>query len=330
MEYQSVIPNGPKGSLIKNKSFITYLQKNIHYYYNSKPIVNRDVILPSPQPVSIEKKDFVKLINYNYNVTLKLDGTRFLLYFITDKHDKKMALLINRAFEFYSIYLDVEDVVYDGTLLDGELIFIDNKWKLFIHDGLILSGNKISNNKFLDRINDIKIFLSVNVRDCPHNTIELVTKNFYNFTNDFNTFIEKEYNNNVLNDGLIFMPNDLPVISGTQYSLLKWKPFERHTFDFYIEEDNDDLVSKVYHLGDLIQFAKIHFNTEMGNKFITKTKNLTGYKNECILECNFNNNNFEPILVRSDKNHANSLRTIERTLYNIQENITLEDFQNLI
>ena len=38
------------------------------------------------------------------------------------------------------------------------------------------------------------------------------------------------------NDGIIFMPENLPVISGTQYSMLKWKPDDKHTFDFLVKE----------------------------------------------------------------------------------------------
>ena len=69
-------------------------------------------------------------------------------------------------------------------------------------------------------------------------------------------------------------------------------------------------------------------NVELGKKFIEKTKTLEGYKNECIVECTFNNetSNFEPILIRTDKTHPNSMRTIERTLFNINENIKISDF----
>ena len=36
--------------------------------------------------------------------------------------------------------------------------------------------------------------------------------------------------------------------------------------------------------------------------------------------------NFTPLLIRTDKNYPNSLRTVERTLFNAHENITLEEF----
>ena len=40
--------------------------------------------------------------------------------------------------------------------------------------------------------------------------------------------------------------------------------------------------------------------------------------------------NSEIINIRTDKNHPNSLRTIERTLFNVNENIAIQDFTDLI
>ena len=122
------------------------------------------------------------------------------------------------------------------------------------------------------------------------------------------------------------MPENLPIISGTQYSMLKWKPKNKHTFDFLLKEADIGLKAYVFHLGNLNIFANIHAKTEQGKEFIEKSKQLDNYKNECIVECTFDKNNFSPILVRTDKTHPNSLRTIERTLFNISENIQIEDF----
>ena len=150
-------------------------------------------------------------------------------------------------------------------------------------------------------------------------------------SSSLNDFIDNVYSKSTNNDGLIFMPEMLPVISGTQYSMLKWKPENKHTFDFLIKENENNLEAFVFHMGSISPFAKIHENTEDGKEFISKTKELSEYKDGCIVECNFNNdkNNFIPILVRTDKTHPNSLRTVERTLFNITENIQLQDFKDI-
>ena len=332
MEFTNIIPNGPYGQLIKNKPFISFLTRTINMAYNIKG----DNSYPAPQPVSIEKKDFEKLKNYQYNVTLKLDGTRFLLFFMLDKHNNKQTILVNRALNFYNINIECDSNLFEGqgTLLDGELLFKNNRWTFSIHDGLYLCGNKIVHNTHFNRLSDIKCALELHVSNINSNTFYIETKLFYDFK-DINDFINNIYldpDNLKLSDGIILMPNKLPVVSGTQYSMFKWKPDNKHTFDFQINEiENSDMVVKVYHLNKLIDFANIKYLTDQGKEFIDKLKSLDNYSNDCIVECNFNKDkqNFTPFLIRTDKTHPNSLRTIERTLFNIKEDIGIDDFKNI-
>jgi mRNA guanylyltransferase len=127
------------------------------------------------------------------------------------------------------------------------------------------------------------------------------------------------------------MPEKLPVMTGTQFSMFKWKPSNKHTVDFLIKVVNENLEAYVYHENNLIKFANILQNQEPGAKFIEQFKQLDNYNTECILECLFlkETQNFKPILIRTDKNFPNSLRTVERTLFNAEENITIDEFQRL-
>ena len=332
MEFTNIVPNGPYASSINNKQFLQYLIRTINFSYNIKTLDN---IFPAPQPVSIEKKDFDKLKKFDYNITLKFDGTRFLIFFMYDKHKNKQIILINRALNFYKINIDCEDSLFEGTgtLLDGELINYNNEWIFYIHDGLILCGNKINKENHCNRINNIKCCLESFINnDNTTNTFKIKTKVFYKFEN-LNDFINDMYNNDKQpkQDGIIFMPNKLPVVSGTQYSMFKWKPPNKHTFDFQIMENGKNLIAKVYHLNKLIDFANIDSDNKNGKEFIDKLMLLDNYKDDSIVECNFDNSkqNFIPILIRTDKTHPNSLRTIERTLFNINENILIDDFKNI-
>jgi len=335
MEFENIIfnvDNSPKATPIKNKQFINYLIKSININYSVK---GNDLQFPAPQPVSIEKKDFIKLEKYKYYTSLKLDGVRFILYFIRDRNNVNQCILINRALNLYSIHINAEQNIFNGTLLDGEVIFNKetNQWDFVIHDALLLCGNKINKLTHSTRLNDtrccIESFIVKNDNSSP-NTLNLTVKDFYPFE-DFKTFISDVYDKSNNNDGIIFMPENLPVISGTQYSMLKWKPENKHTFDFLLKETDFGFEAYVFHLCNLNIFANIHSKIEEGKEFIGKLKQLNNYKNECIVECTFDKekNNFIPILVRTDKTHPNSLRTIERTLFNISENIQIEDFMNI-
>ena len=333
MNLESILPNvknSPLCSPIKNKQFITYLTKNINFNYGVK---GSELTFPAPQPVSIEKKDFSKLEQYLYSVSLKLDGVRFLMYFIRDKKENQQCIIINRALNFYNISIEAEDNLYNGTILDGEVIFNEEtkKWEFIIHDALMLCGNKINKLTHSVRLGDTTMCIqSLINNNSDTNTFTLIVKKFYPFS-EINDFIDNVYSKSTNNDGLIFMPEMLPVISGTQYSMLKWKPENKHTFDFLIKENEKNLEAFVFHMGNISPFAKIHENTEDGKEFILKTKELNEYKDGCIVECNFNKdkNNFVPILIRTDKTHPNSLRTVERTLFNITENIQLQDFKDI-
>lgn len=316
------------GKQIKDKNFINYLTRYILINYN---IRNSENIFPAPQPVSIEKKDFTKLKQYEYYTSIKLDGIRYIMLFIKDKNEDKKCIIVNRAFNFYIINMNIEDTIYNGTILDGEIIQKDNKYTFFIHDALILCGNKINKKNHSVRLEDTKCCIDSFMIMDENNTLDLKVKQFYPFS-EFSSFIENIYNKSTDNDGIIFMPEKLPVISGTQYSMLKWKPKSKHTFDFMIQEVDLGFEAYVFHMGNLKLFANIHKNTEHGLLFIENTKKLDNYENGCIVECTFNKstNNFCPILVRVDKTHPNSLRTIERTLFNINENIQISDFMEIV
>ena len=326
MDLENIILNGKNslmGTPIKNKQFINYLTKSINFNYLVK---GQDLIFPAPQPVSIEKKDFIKLKQYKYYTSLKFDGVRFLMYFIKDKNDKNQCIIVNRALNFYSISIEAEDTLYNGTILDGEIIYdLDNKrWNFIVHDAIILCGNKINKLKHSMRLSDTKCCIQSFVSYNNTSTLNIIIKEFYPFE-EFKDFIENIYNKSDNNDGIIFMPENLPVISGTQYSMLKWKPKNKNTFDFLVKESEIGLQAFVFNNGNLTIFANIYEKTKEGKEFIEKVKQLDNYKNECIVECIFVNNNFSSILVRTDKTYPNSLRTVERTLFNINENIIIQD-----
>ena len=257
------------------------------------------------------------------------------MYFIRDKNERSQCIIVNRALNFFNINIKCEENIYNGTLLDGEVIFnkTDKKWYFYIHDALMLCGNKINKLTHSVRLSDTKSCIQTFIDNNSDikNSLNIVVKEFYPF-NKFNEFVENVYDKSINNDGIIFMPENLPVISGTQYSMLKWKPENKHTFDFLIKEAELGFEVFVYHMGNIKQFANIHNKTEEGKTFIENVKKMDKYKNECIVECSFNKeiSNFTPLLIRTDKTHPNSLRTIERTLFNINEDIKIKDFAELL
>ena len=326
MNDQNILNEIHSVKCIETSSFTNYILKNLSFFYNIKG----DSIFPGAQPVSIEKKDNSKLSSYPYNIGCKYDGTRFILYLLNDKNNNNRNILINRALQFFDVDIHFENNVYNNTILDGELVKIkENDYIFYIHDAVVLCGSRINKNTHLSRLSDTEFCVNSYFNKIANNSFNIIVKKFYKIEN-FNKFI-KDYYEPEINyvDGLIFMPDSLPVITGTQYSLLKWKQNDKHTFDFLIKEKDKSLIVEVFYLGKFIEFAKIHYDKIEGKEFIEKTKSLPNYKNGCILECNYDTTkqNFIPLFIRTDKTHPNSLRTIERTLFNINENIMLDDFK---
>lgn len=307
---------------ITNINYCAYLTKFITYNWNYRG----NPQFPCPQPVSIERKDFVKLKNYDYFVGVKNDGVRYIMIFTTDRNNKKQCILCDRNIKFYSIDVSGDETLFNGTLFDGELI----NDKFIVYDSVLICGNRINKQSYSTRLAEIDMCIRTLIRPFKFNNLDIIPKTFYRLS-DFSKFIKEEYDTNNSKDGLIFMPEKLPVMNGTQFSMFKWKPANKHTVDFLIKTVDNNLEAYVYHENNLTKFADILKSQEHGAKFIEEFKQLENYNSECILECLFmkDTQNFKPVLVRTDKNFPNSLRTVERTLFNAEENILINEFEKL-
>lgn len=309
-----------KLELIVNKKFTTFLIKNINSIWNNTRC--NESLFPGAQPVSLERKNIEKLNKYVYYVGPRTKGIRCILYFLNDKNGKNQCILINRNLQVFNVHINADDTLYYGTIFDGELYINGDKPELFIHDSPIICSNKIIKNSFNDRIDEIKCCIENSI-NMVQSDINLIVKKFFPIT-DMVAF--KNYYEDSDTQGMVFIPDSLPVISGTQYSMFIWRPINDYTFDFEMHEESDDIIVKVFNMGEIINYAKVHYSDKDGKTFIDSLKKLYNYKNRSIVRCSFSKV-FIPQLIMDDKSHPNSLRTIERILFNIHENIMIEEFE---
>ena len=173
---------------------------------------------PGSQPVSIEKKDLFKLFKFPYYVCEKTDGYRMIL-FCFNYHGKNISLLINRITRIFFVTLTFDNSdIFKGTIIDGELINNCGKWTYVIYDAVSYCGKYIGKNYLSQRLNYIKN------NNFSSQDMEIKIKKFYPMSN-IKKFTEEIYPNlDYPVDGLIFTPEKIPIQSGTQYSLFKWKP----------------------------------------------------------------------------------------------------------
>lgn len=282
--------------LLESSDIIYNFQKRICRYFHTNKLT-----FPAPQPVSIERKDLNKLVDYM--CCHKLDGERFLLWTIKEPvTNDNLTFLIDRNFKFYKVFQKFSESAYSKeSLFDGELV--DDVF--VIHDTIILEGNNLLNKDFVTRYNNCFNFLNKGWTPIAIKSFSIRLKKFYNMKGL--KFLFNEMPENC--DGVVFYPIHEGVGCRTQFSLLKWK--EHHTMDFKIRTSGDKTELLTWDHGSIVIYKTID--------------KLVDYPDDSIVEFEYMNCEFKPIKHRIDKSHGNSLFTIEKTMLNIKENITKEE-----
>jgi hypothetical protein len=277
---------------------------------------------PGPLPISIERKNFATIKKYPYVISLKTDGIRFLLML-----HNKIAYMVDRNFNFYVVTVAFHDSIYgsscnicDGTglILDGEVIVTNGLMNYIVHDCVCLFSRDHTQEQLPTRYEAIHTALSLWYPD--KSEININAKTFYKH-DDFKAAMLDKTEHKI--DGIILTPVDKEIGTHTQPTLFKWK--FKHTVDLKVHEEGDEYVSYVLDRQRLIKYASVK---KSNDSFRTKLyKNCSGFVNGDIVECviNMEEHSFDPLLIRFDKSHPNSLSTVEKTILNAKENISLSE-----
>jgi len=321
--------DGPNSLKIIDPELIRELKTSVLSFWPNR----KNDFFPGPLPVSLERKNFYKLRQFPYLVCVKSDGLRFIML----RHNKNIYL-VDRSFTFYNVSLNFQESNNFGVefMLDGELIKTkDNQWTYIAHDCISIYCKDISASNFDQRYEAVLTIIN-DIFIKEGSDFNIIAKKFYKF-NEIDTLISM-LNNNKINhsiDGLIFTPLTLGIGTQTQFTLFKWKTRLHHTFDLKIVDNEEVHRYDAYaNQGTTDKlFGSVDKNTKEGAQFIKLLKQkCPTFKSGDIVELDFNDKTkcFEPLIVRTDKSHPNSLFTIEKTLKNIEENITLDELVNII
>lgn len=317
--------HGPDAIKILNEDVIRKLKKIVLDCWKNR--LNGKDFFPAPQPVSLERSNLYKLIDYDYVVCAKSDGMRFLLMY-----NDGVSYVVDRAFNFFQIKMSFKDGFTEG-IFDGELIYTKKKvWKYVIHDCISMNGKDVSGNNFSVRYAHAENLVD-NVWDKNAiSSFNLSKKLFFSFKNIKlldNLIKEGKLDHDV--DGIIFTPENKRIGAHTQYDLFKWKPLHLHTFDFKITRNDQGIIAFVNKSGNHIAYAKASRGSDDEKLFIESLeKNCPGFKDNQIVECEYRDGTYIPIKIRHDKTHPNSLFTVMKTIENIAENITMEELISLV
>lgn len=309
---------------ITDLSYLKYLRDKILFYWKNDFKILNNQVFPGAQPVSIERKDLRKLKN-DYVVCAKMDGERYFLYMTTipDKLTlkksikKKITLLVDRNFDFFIVddIFEHKSIYTEDTLFDGELL---KRNDFIVHDTIIAAGKNVKNMNWEIRWKTCDDFLK-KYRPDPTKNLKIFLKTFFHVKHILH-LIDHINKHNIDQDGFIFYPMREGVKFKRQWSLFKLKPPGLHTVDFKIKFVKDKCELYSWEKGNDYKFTQMDKN---------KILELGPLINGQIVEFKIDDYRFIPYKIRNDKNRSNNLYTVEKTLLNSREKITVNEIVNL-
>jgi len=274
------------------------------------------------QPETLHKNGIQTLYKELYSVTDKADGERCFMIVDSNKQISFIDSNLRNVFKT-DLYC-----AYFSSIIDGELLHINGKihfyaFDLIAYNNIDIRGNqKYLLKQRLDRLNNLVGTVS------QSNMYEVHMKRFL-FNNVFmgSEILlneSKPYNN----DGLIFTPMNHPYPTNKKWSgLLKWKPADQTTIDFYSINVHDDVWELyVQHIeksegqdqgnkpiSSLVLFDTVKLCNEEGSRFTTSITSFgkdtidpstnEPYKTNTVIEYKWDETNqkFVPLRTRWDK-----------------------------
>ena len=286
-------------------------RKQIVFLLNNNWTGKGDMYFPLQNSVNIEKRYLFKLRDFNYIFYKKntQDTKRAILFLFQDKHGNNNAVIILKDFTIYRTDIQASDEYYYGSIFD--VSYAPNE--ICIYDTFSICGRKINRDTYLDRLEEAITF--------KHNTLyDGITLTITDYSHSIDNYKETFQDT----DEIFMVPNDLPIITGINYSCFKWKPSNLITFSLLVKEENEDILLYTTIFKNETMFAKIYNSDLEGNKYIECIKNLENYKNKCIIDINVSDR-IEIIGVNDFKTIPSTVRSIEKILAIKNENLKLED-----
>ena len=321
---------------------LTKLRQKIHALWGTPFIATRN---PCPQPVSLERRDLLKLCEAQYFVADKTDGVRYLLL-LTKLDGRNVAFFVDRSMNFYQTIVAAKQTFFHdrGTLLDGELAWhkplhdsVDRRLVYLVFDVVCCANESLINHPYVERLQKIRGIVDLagaEIRSAdeastaakkgkiisggtPHSMF-FAPKQCLELSM-ISTLLRQFPQMPYATDGLIITRNELPVQSGRAKCIFKWKM--RHTIDLLVDEG-------VLYMGKGVNRLEF-FNGIKGYSFQFPVVDIENIAGRVVAEFAISVENKTVALsldrIRSDKGHPNSEFTIQRTVQDAEDAISVEE-----
>jgi hypothetical protein len=326
-----------------------------HKAWDARPVPGRN---PCPQPVSLERRHLQLIKDKPYVVADKSDGIRMCL-FLTRVEGKEYSVLINRMLTIFQIAVCASSKCFNGSLFDGELLWTvgtdgvasqtylvfdvvswrgDNgaiglaqlpKRLELIRHCFDFGGDEVSGAEAAHKCaKSGKVVCGGNAHG-----LAFRPKKCYSLEM-LPTLLRQMPHLSYVTDGIILTPINDPVTTGTneRQFKLKWS----QTLDFQVIAATRQLLLGVGAGGHDERLDITHcpyLKLEPDDLFWEKFA-LSVLPSDCpvntIVEASLKEDETGTILltyltIRRDKTHPNSIRTAQRTLISVKEDLNADD-----
>ena len=308
---------------------------------------------PGAHPTSVDTNTITAFARHPYVVSLKTDGVRFILFLTRRPDGLPIALMINRSEDMYEVSAWASEAFFDGTILDGELVWERSGTCMhyLVFDVVSLSGSHVADRVFGERLQLIHSTLlgpvhpdaadtdvqqqvrdeqKIVLRHVQPTRIVMLPKSCATLNNTLKTWMSRNASP-YRNDGLLFTRTDVAMPFGRTAHMLKWK--ELHTIDVTLAIANETINCQV--MGRNGQLISLEHSIDFVTHVVLETNELTTEAE--IVECAITrwsratgHLHLYPVRSRRDKNHPNAPATVISTLRNIEEALTIADIMNSV
>lgn len=311
--------------------------------------------IPYPKPIGLHT-GHLKDISSNsesYLLTEKSDGERFLLFFLASlDYQTDLIAFIDGRYNIRLVEYQAPRVIFEGTLLDGELIrSVDSEqpWKFLVFDIYLVCGTPVHHNyRLRDRL---KLLHNVLPFIFPLETSPfLLYEKSYCSVKDIKTLTTALRESNSMRDGIdgIIVNQDTRVKPFTSDNVFKYKMFRDATVDFRIRIQGTTL--HFYARDDKVE-GEPYFRLELRHlsdcQPATSSSPVTFSEFAChavfpleriaelhdkVVECFFcpHNKLWKPMRLRTDKDNANPKFIVEQTIRLMENYVSLAMMENLL
>jgi len=302
---------------------------------------------PLPQPSSLERSHFPLLLERDYMIADKSDGTRYGL-FLTQVQGREMAVLLDRKLAVYQVPVAAARTHFRGSVYDGELVLANGTQVFLVFDCVASKGVYVGEQSFLSRLSLIRAAFDLEgaLVQSPEQAAQQARRgkiicggNAHGLTFKPKLCLQLRHMDTLLRqlpslpyktDGFIFTPAHEPVCFGTHPSLFKHK--QLHSIDVEVGPDGELLVG----MGGAPDTAVLRTplaTLGVGFHVGPATQAEIASRPGGILELAMRRNGEDVELLffaqRLDKRHPNAVATVLRTVHNLRECITTEELLEL-